>query len=182
MNKEQIEKIEKKLQEIFGERSAYVLTTAKAGPKGYMVRLECYGLPFSIIAHLENKEEAERLVVREFEKQAEESLKSIVYPLKDFDEFDEIEINEKDLEQIYKDSDLDNPLAGNMKQDVKRDTIALIHKTDNLEYECVITGKYKNLRAKGISNNLDEAIKIAVWSAMNIVKPKPVFVGNTTYK
>ena len=80
MNKEQIEKIEKELHEIFGERSAYILTTAKAGPKGYMVRLECYGLPFSIIAHLENKEEAERLVVQEFEKQVEESLKYTVYP------------------------------------------------------------------------------------------------------
>ena len=51
MNKENIEKIEKKLKEVFGERSAYVLTTAKAGPKGYMIRLENYGLPFSIIAH-----------------------------------------------------------------------------------------------------------------------------------
>lgn len=183
MNKEQIEKIEKKLQEIFGERSAYVLTTAKAGLKGYMVRLECYGLPFSIIAHLRDREEAERLIVMEFEKRAEESLKSIAYPLKDFDEYEEeITLGEKDLESIYKYSDLDNSFDKDMKEEVKRETMAFIRKTESLEYECVITGKYKNLRAKGTSIRLDEAIKIAVWSATRIIKPEPVFVGNPTYK
>ena len=58
MYNEKTNELEQKLKKVFGEKATLAITNAKLGNRGYMVRIESQGIPYTVDSFKENNEEA----------------------------------------------------------------------------------------------------------------------------
>ena len=180
MKNPKITELENRLIEVFGENASLALTTARLGSKGYFVRIESYGMPFTVDAYDKNPEEAEELAIEEFNKQMVEALDEKLFPTQPLEKYEIIQLSEEELNKVYKYSDIIH--IKETFEEVKKETIAKICKRSDGKYECVISGTYMHLNARGTARTKELAITAAIWTAHEILNPSVIKVGNYLFR
>lgn len=175
MYNEKTNELEQKLKKVFGEKATLAITNAKLGNRGYMVRIESQGIPYTVDSFKENNEEAEQLAIEEFERRMNESLEENVFPTQPIDCYRNKNLSTEEMNKLYK--YIEFPISSTLK-DIEEKTTALVCCLNNNKYECVITGPYMNLNARGVGATERIAVMNAINTAHNILNPFLVKVGN----
>lgn len=167
--------LEKQMVNIFGEDASLVITKARLGKKGYLTRIESYGLPFRIEAREKTSELSEDLAIKEFEKHTKKALAEKILPTQPDESYETIVLTSDDLNRLYKHM---NTFTPELLDGIKKDTVAKISHLDDFKYECVIDCPYMNIHARGEGANKKLAVASAIWAAYDILNPYSIRVGD----
>ena len=179
MYNEKTNKLEKELVEKFGVNASLAITNARIGNKGYLVRIESYGLPFTIDSFDKTTELAEKAAVKEFKKRMESALKECVFQTQPNDRYEAIELSNEEIEKLYKHLDGVDSIKLNQLKEI---TTARICKLENGLYECLIDCPYMNLHARSRGGTKKLAVMGTIWTAHDILTPFPIRVGRLSKK
>lgn len=175
MNIANINKLEKKLIKIFGEKATFAITTARVSSKGYMTRIGARGLPFEVSAYDKDIEKTQKLALNEFEKQTQVALNDKIRPTQPADRYVDIELTFEDIYRLYMHEEW---VEYEDYKVLKEKTTAKICQLDNGLYECVINSPYMNLSAKDTGLTKEDAIRSAIYTAFSFFHPSRIEVGD----
>ena len=177
MNIEKINKLEKKLIDIFGERATLAITTARVSSRGYMTRIGAQGMPFEVSAYDKDIEKTQKMAIQEFEKQMQEALGEKMLPSQPVNRYVGIELSFEDIYRLYMHEEW---VEHKDYKALKEKTTAKICQLDNGKYECVISSPYMNLNAKDTGRTKDDAIRSTIQTAFSVFHPMCITIGDRT--
>lgn len=175
MNKEKIQKLEQRANEIFGSRSVVSIAETKVANKGYNVRISMQGVPFEISAMGSTPEEAQENAYTEFEKNLNAALKQTLFPTQSVEKYREVELTNEQFHRLFKNEEL---MSEEYLDQLVKETKAMICQLDNGNYECVIESPYMCLHARGVARLIESAIYIATMNAHDVFTPELIRVGS----
>lgn len=179
MEKENLNNLEKRANELFGEKSLVSVAEIKCANKGYIVRIKMQGMPVEISAMEDTLNEAEDLACKEINKKIDEALENELFPTQPIEKYSEHELSDDQFERLYKFEEL---LSNEYKNNLKENTKALVCKLDDGRYECVIESPYMCLHARSTANSINNAILSATMVAHDVFMPSLIHVGKYPYK
>ena len=179
MKKEKLTELEKKANELFGEKSVVSVAEVKFANKGYIVRIKMQGMPFEISALQDTLEEAESLAYSEFEKHMTDALNNSLFPTQPIENYKVVKLNEEQFNRLFKHEDL---LGEDYINELKEKTVAKICKLDDGKYECVLESPYMCLNARGRAATEKFSIFFASTIAHDIFIAPLIHVGEKPWK
>lgn len=174
MEKEKFVKLEKKANELFGEKAVVSAAEVKVANKGYIVRVKMQGMPFEISAMHDTLEKAEELALAGFNTNMEDALKNSLFPTQAIEKYKEVKLDEDQFTRLFKNEDL---LSKEYTNELKEKTIAKICQLDDGRYECVLESPYMCLHARGTGGTEKLSILTASMNAHDIFRTPLVQVG-----
>ena len=174
MQKEKLTKIEKRANELFGEKSIISVAEIKVANKGYIVRIKMQGMPFEISAMQDTLEEAEELAYSEFEKHVADALENNLFPTQPIENYKEIKLTDEQFTKLFKYEEL---LSEEYCRELKEKTVAKMCQLPNGKYECVIESPYMCLHARATSASEKFSIFFAITTAHDIFRSSLIYVG-----
>lgn len=177
MNTAIINKLEKELIGIFGEKATLAITTAKVGDKGYMTRIGVQGMPFEVSAYGKDIGKTQKMVLEEFEKQMQTALTYKIKPTQLANRYVGVELTFEDIYCLYRHEEWAEYEDFKMLQ---KKTKAKMCQLDNGKFECIINSPYMNLCAKGTGLTKEESIASAINNSFDIFHPSPIAIGDET--
>lgn len=175
MNTTKINKLEKILIDIFGEKATFAVTTARVSSKGYMTRIGAQGVPFEVSAYDKDAEKTKKLAFDEFEKQIQIALKEKMRQTQPTEKYVDVELTFEDIYRLYMHEEW---AEYEDYKELKEKTTAKICRLDDGTYECVISSPYMNLNAKDTGQTKEDAIKSTIYTAFNFFHPSRIAVGD----
>ena len=174
MKNEILTKLENKAKELFGEKSTVSVAEIKVANKGYIARIKMQGMPFEISAMHETLEEAQKLAVEEFDKQASDAVKDSLFATQSIEKYESVKLTDDQFIRLFKHEEL---MGKEYIEELKEKTFAKICKLNDGRYECVIESPYMCLHARGLAGAKELAIWSATMVAHDIFNPSLVYVG-----
>ncbi len=175
MNATIINKLEKKLADIFGEKTTFAVTTARVSNKGYMTRIGARGMPFEVSAYDKDAEKTRKLAFDEFERQSQIALKDNMRPSQPADKYVGVELTFEDIYRLYMHEEWAEYEDFKV---LKEKTNAKICRLDDGHYECIINSPYMNLCVKDTGLTKEDAIRSAIYTAFSFFHPSRIEVGD----
>ena len=175
MFNERTNRLEKRLIKVFGKNASLAVTNARVGNKGYLTRIESYGMPFKVDSYAKTIEESENRAFQKFEEEMEKSLKEKLFKTQKDNNYESYQLTKEEMEKLYKYID---PMEAELLTAIKKDTSAAMCKLENGLYECVINCSYMNLHARSTGATKRLAVAAAIWSAHDVLNPFPLKVGS----
>ena len=173
------QELEKQINELFGNHALLAITNAFIGDKGYMVRIEAYGLPFTIDSYGKDNKTTEELAIDEFKKQLTIAKEELLFPSQPEEKYEEFRLTEEDINKLYKFVDYpDSPVYDHPKSK----TVAKMCELPNGKYECVIKSPYMNLNVRSTAWTKKLALASAIWKSREVFSPRPIRVGKLPYR
>lgn len=174
MEKEKLTKLEKRANELFGDKSVVTVAEVKFANKGYIVRIKMQGMPFEISSMQSTLEQAEELAYSEFEKQMEDVLQKYLFGTQPNEKYEQVKLDDEQFNRLFKYEEL---LSEEYLNELKEQTITKICQLEDGKYECVIESPYMCLHARGRSGSKKLSILSATMVAYDVFRASPIYVG-----